>query len=156
MTVDDFRQVTLDLEAFYNKTLNPTQKQLWFDELKNYTVEKYKKALHKICTTSQYMPALSIVLEEIRKVHEDVVLREKVDCRACKGTGYILYHKLVNGIDYEYVCQCNCQNGIGLDYDGTKVADKEHRSPYYLAKAVDVFMKEPSFTPQESAGQVQM
>jgi len=140
MTFDEFRRETSSLEAFYEKALNPTQMQMWYEELKDYSLERYKQAIKQICRTSQYKPTLSVMLDAIRTVkREEPAPREKVDCKACNGTGYVLYHKTIDGRDYEFVCQCNCPNAVGLDYDGTKIADKEHRSQYYLAKAVDVF-----------------
>lgn len=140
MTFGEFKDATQKLEHCYNRKMNETQANVWFDELKYYDLEKYKKAVNKICTTSQYFPALSTVLEVLRRTRADVDLtKPKVECKACKGTGYVLYYKTINGIDYEYASQCNCQNAEGLDYDGTKIADRDSRSPYYLAKAVDVF-----------------
>lgn len=152
MTLEEFRSATATLESCYNRKMNETQIRVWFDELKYYDLEKYKKAVKKICTTNQYFPALSIVLDTLRNTRATVDLtKPKVECKACNGTGIVVYHKVIDGITYEYASQCNCQNAEGLDYDGTKIADKEHRSPYYLAKAVDVFLKkdvsktEPAF-----------
>ena len=142
MTFDEFKTATATLENCYNRKMNTTQAQVWFDELKYYDLQKYKKAIKRICTTNQYFPALSIVLDVLRNTRATVDLtKEKVPCKACKGTGIVPYHKVINGIDYEFACQCNCANAEGLDYDGTKIADKEHRSSFYLAKAVDVFLK---------------
>lgn len=149
MTFQEFKDATTTLENCYNRKMNEMQSEVWFDELKYYDLQKYKKAIKRICTTNQYFPALSTVLDVLRNTRATVDLtKEKVPCKACKGTGIVPYHKIINGIDYEFACQCNCQNGEGLDYDGTKIADKEHRSPFYLAKAVDVFLKkepEPVF-----------
>lgn len=149
MTYDEFIRSTATLEGCFNKNLNKIQLEVWFDELKYYPVEKYNKAIKKVCTSNQYLPALSTILDCIRNTRTTVDLtKEKVPCKACKGTGIVPYHKIINGIDYEFACQCNCANAEGLDYDGTKIADKEHRSPFYLAKAVDVFLKkepEPVF-----------
>lgn len=140
MVFDEFKQSTSILEECYNKKMNPTQAQVWFDELKYYPLEKYKRAIRKICISNQYFPALSVVLDTLKTIRTEADLSKgKVECEACKGTGYVIYHKKINGLDYEYACQCNCENGVGLDYDGTKLADKEHRSFYYLPKATDVF-----------------
>lgn len=148
MTFDEFRVATATLENCYDRKMNPTQVQVWFDELKYFDLHKYKNAIRKICTTNQYFPALSVVLSSLKTIKVTDAKKEKVECKACKGTGIVPYHKIINGIDYEFVCQCNCQNGEGLDYDGTKIADKEHRSFYYLAKAVDVFLKNNDKTPE--------
>lgn len=157
MTFDEFMQTSADLENFYEKKLNPTQVRMWFDELKYYTQERYAKAIQKVCRTSQYRPTLSTILDSVKSTQEvETMVKERVPCKACNGTGYIIYRKVIDGYPFEYACQCNCENAIGLDYDGTKVADKEHRSPYYLAKAVDVFCvseSTPSFEPVESLEQ---
>ena len=151
MTFDDFVTATADLEAFYEKKLNPTQVRMWFDELKYYTAERYKKTIQKLCKSSQYRPTLSNILETIRAVSElGDAPKESVPCKACGGTGIVLYKKIVEGREYEFASQCNCKNAIGLDYDGSTIADKENRSDYYLAKATDVFhVPEPQFTPTE-------
>lgn len=139
MTFNEFKIATMDIEQFYEKPLNPTQVQMWYEELKNYDSDKYKSAIRYVCKKSQYRPTLSMILEALKNVKMSNEQREKVECKACGGTGYVLYHKVVDGIDYEYACQCNCQNAIGLDYDGQKVKDERYRSNYYLPKAVDVF-----------------
>lgn len=149
MIYEEFREATGKLESFYNKKLNNVQLEVWFDELKYYPVEKYKNAINKLLTSQQYFPALSTILECIRNARSVVDLtKPKIECKACRGTGYVLYHKVERGIDYEFACQCNCENAEGLDYDGTKIADREHRSTYYLAKGTDVFkvkVPEPTF-----------
>ena len=139
MTFEEFRIATADIEQFYEKSMNPTQVKIWYDELKNYSLERYKKAIKNVCKTSQYRPTLSVMLDALRNAKSDTQQKQKTECKACNGTGYVMYHKVIEGIDYEFAAQCNCSNAIGLDYDGSKIADKEHRSDYYLAKAADVF-----------------
>lgn len=136
MTRYDFDTITSELEAFYEKALNPTQKQIWFEELHSYDPEKYRQAIRTICKTSQYKPTLSTILETLKKGKVEEPPKEVVPCKACKGTGIVIYRKVINGYPYDYASQCNCQNAIGLDYDGSKCKEK---SDYYLAKAVDVF-----------------
>lgn len=139
MTLEEFVIETKTLEEFYGKDYNQTQIKIWFDELKFYSVEKYRKAIINTCKSSQYRPTLSQILDSIMRVKLDTEEQERTECMACHGTGYVIYHKKENGYDYEYACLCNCQNAIGKEYDGTKIADKEHRSKYYIAKAEDVF-----------------
>lgn len=140
MTYDEFIQKTKIAEDFYDKEYNYTQKQLMFDELKYYDADKYEKAIRLICKNNRYKPTLSEILEAMQRTTNYNTERESYDCKACHGTGYILYHKKINDKDYEYACLCNCQNAAGLEYDGTKIADKEHGSKYYVAKAENVFI----------------
>jgi hypothetical protein len=140
MTQDEFIRVTSNLEAFYEKALNPTQKQTWFEELKGYTVGRYVKAIQKAYKTQQYRPTLSVILDILRSTQEDgEAPTEPVPCEACKGTGYVLYKKVIGKNEYEFASLCNCPNARGKGYDGRFVADKEHRSIYYTPKAVEIF-----------------
>ena len=148
MTLEEFIIQTKTLEDFYGKEYNATQKQIMFDELKFYTPEKYDKAIRFMCKTNRYKPTLNELLEAMQHSGGQQEL-EKTPCEACHGTGYIVYHKIIDSRDYEYGCLCNCANAEGKEYDGTKIADKEHRSKYYLEKAENVFLgkdltKEPS------------
>ena len=139
MTFEEFTIKTKTLEDFYGKELNYTQAEIWFDELKNYPADKYYEAIKRICKTSQYKPALVQVLEEIRKVKVQANEREKIECELCKGTGYMFHNRTENGQTYQYACLCMCKNAEGLEYNGMKIADKEHRQPYYIKTAQEIF-----------------
>ena len=139
MTYEEFVIETKTLEEFYGKDLNPTQREIWFEELKHYTNTRYKDAIRYVCKSSQYKPTLSQVLEAMQYTKSNNEEVEITECKACKGTGYILYKKEINGIMYEYASLCNCKNAQGKDYNGSKISDKEHRSKYYIEKAEKVF-----------------
>lgn len=140
MTREEFVVETKTLEEFYGKELNYTQADIWFDELKGYSADKYKEAIRRICKTSQYRPTLVQVTEELNKLRRSSDgVRENVPCELCKGTGYILHNRIENGQTYQYVCLCVCKNAEGLEYNGMKIADKEHRQPYYIKTAQEVF-----------------
>ncbi len=140
MTLEQFVIETKTLEEFYNKDYNQTQRSIWYDELQDYSRERYHKAIVDYCKQNQYRPTLSQILEAIRNAKTNQgEQQERTECEACHGTGYLIYHKIVNGYDYEYACLCACQNAIGKEYDGTKIADKERRSQYYIEKAENVF-----------------
>ena len=137
MTFEEFRKETSNIESFYEKALNPTQVQIWFEEIKNYPVERYRQAIKKVCKTSQYKPSLSLVLETIRTTKPEQLKTEPVECKACKGSGYVLYKKIFNDLEYEYVSLCNCPNAIGKEYNGR--TSKENPTDYYIPRAVDIF-----------------
>lgn len=153
MTYEEFTSATAKLEGCFNRSLNAIQLEVWFDELKYYDLEKYKRAVKKVCTQNQYFPTLSVMLDAIRNLKSETNLApsEPVPCEACRGSGYLFYKKVIDGIPYDYVCLCSCQNAIGKEYDGTKIADKEHRSNYYIAKAEDVFYKQNLVKPEAKA-----
>lgn len=142
MTQVEFMEKTKWLCNLYNKSFNEDQLRFWYSSLQGYDANKYSRAITFYGQNSKYMPTISemlTTLREMKNTPEEEQPKEKVPCKACNSTGYVLYKKVVNGIEYEYASQCNCPNARGLDYDGSKIADKEHRSDYYLAKAVDVF-----------------
>lgn len=140
MTYEEFIIETTTLEEFYNKEFNNTQKQIWYEELKRYVAEKYNKAIRIACRDNQYRPTLSEMLNIIKAVKLDNIAQEKTgNCKACNNTGYVIYKKQVDGKTYDYACLCTCINATGLEYNGLQVNEQEHRQPFYLAKAQDIF-----------------
>ena len=137
MTLNEFTISTKTLEDFYGKELNMTQKKIWFDKLKNYAQEKYERAIISQCEISKYMPTLSQILEVVPKSNGEN--RKIIPCNICKGTGYILYWKEENKQKYQYVCLCSCANAEDKRYNGLQINDKEHRQPYYVKTADEVF-----------------
>lgn len=140
MTREEFAEQTQRLCDLYGKTINQTQADFWLDQLQNYSANEYRRAVGEYAKKNKYMPAISDILTEIKNLKPyEQPKKEVVECKACNGTGYVLYKKVIDGREYEFASQCNCQNAVGLDYDGRTIKDEKHRSDYYLAKAVDVF-----------------
>ena len=139
MTIEEFAIEVKTLEEYYSKDLNSAQKRMWFDKLKHYDKERFAKAIDFLCTTSRYMPLLSEVMDVVRNQKDREEQKEAIPCKLCKGTGYILYKKKIVNSEYDYACLCVCQNAEGKEYDGTKIADKEHRSEYFIKTAQEVF-----------------
>ena len=139
MTEEEFIIRTKKLEDYFGKDLNITQRKMWFEELKHYDVNRYEKAINFLCMTSRYRPLLNEVIEAVKTCQISAEEREKIPCKYCGGTGYFMYKKIENGYPYEYACLCICQNADGLEYNGSKIADKEHRSKFYIKSAREVF-----------------
>lgn len=121
MTKEEFLTATSNLQEFYNKKLNDTQLEFWYDELKKHEIDKYKRAIGQFIVSSKSFPALSEVLTKIRSLQEPIELKPienapKVKCNTCHGSGLVKYHQKVGNIEYEYLCKCYCENGkkIGL------------------------------------------
>lgn len=140
MTQEEFNYQAERLCNLFDKKLNSEQLNFWFKNLQDTDIVTFRRAIGEYAKKNKYMPAISDILTEIKNLKPyEVAKRESVECKACKGTGIIIYHKVIEGLDYEYAAQCNCQNAIGLDYDGRKVKKEDQRSEYYLAKATEVF-----------------
>lgn len=140
MTQEEFNYQTERLCNLYDKKLNAEQLDFWFKSLENTDIASYRRAVGEYAKKNKYMPTISDILTEIKNLKpREEVKRESVECKVCKGTGIAIYKKVIDGREYEYACQCNCKNAIGLDYDGSKCKDERNRSNYYLAKVQEVF-----------------
>ena len=137
MTEREFVVQTERLCNLYAKTLNDEQKRFWYESLKPYSVEKYRDAVSTYSRSNRFMPTIADILETIKNNPQNMEVSERVPCKTCNGTGYILYYKKYGGMEYEYACQCYCENGKRVTYDG------RHDNPpcdYYLPSANEIFL----------------
>lgn len=116
MTMQEFIDVTDDIEKFYGKAINSFERNIWFEEIGKLKVEKYKKIVKHCFRTEKYMPKLADILRIKKELPNERVEWIPVDCRRCNSTGMISYHKFnqLNEMYYTYVCRCNCENGQRL------------------------------------------
>lgn len=129
MTSSEFQEITNRLCNLYNKELNEIQLDFWYKNLKDYDPITYRRAIGEYAKKNKYMPTISDILSEARCLKtNDKAPVEKVECKACKGSGYVLYFR--DG--YEYASLCNCQNAIGKEYYNKETG-------YYIPKATDIF-----------------
>lgn len=138
MTEVEFIEQTKRLGELYEKPLNEEQVSLWFDNVRAFDVDTYKRAVDECFVRYRFLPTLTdmlSILKEFRNTPDNV---EKVKCKACHGSGYIMYQKIINGISYDFACQCPCVNGQRVAYDGRNC---QKPSEYYLEKAENIFHK---------------
>ena len=156
MTREEFIQETAKLEDMYNKKLNDTQLGFWFDELKYYDLEKYKRAVGEFAKYNSKMPALSDVLTKIKNlktlgVDEPVnLVLTKFKCDTCNGSGLVKYFVKMGGIDYEYLCRCYCENA--KQYKNMPIKDyqevfyyRSSKEPMKEDKSVDFDISQINF-----------
>lgn len=128
------------LEAFFEKELSIEQAKDWYEELKDYPIEKLRIAIRTAKTTCKFLPKLAEFLGFIREAKIEKKENEKIQCEKCNGTGYVIYiKKIVNGnkiLGYPYAAICNCGNA--RPYYGDQIKDYEHRSKYYTATENEV------------------
>lgn len=114
MKIDEFMEETKKLERFYSKELTEEQKKIWFENLKKLTLLRYQYIIGVIYRKNKYFPTLADILqinEETGMKKEEKKYKEE-KCDICSSRGVIRYIKKINGIDYEYVCRCNCGNSL--------------------------------------------
>ena len=116
MQISEFIEATNTLEQYYDKELTDTQRQIMFEELKNLSVERYRKLISKCLKTCKYMPKIADIiaanLELVGEINEDD--RKYYPCNKCDSSGVVFYTKFKNNgnvrIPYTYVARCNCEN----------------------------------------------
>lgn len=138
MTREEFTSETIKLSEMFKRNLNETQMQFWFDELKDYDITKYKRAVGEFARYNSKMPALSEVLQKMKNlrtlgVDEPIEAEQKrVQCPTCNGSGLVKYYIKTNGRDYEYLCRCYCENAK-FNQD---LPIKDYKDVFYYRKPV--------------------
>ena len=112
MTREEFMKTAGRLQEMYNRKLNDTQLDFWFDELKKFEAEKVRRAVGEYIKQNRTMPTIADILERIKNLKplgseaQDGEIT-KAPCETCKGSGLVKYYK----DEYEYLCRCYCENG---------------------------------------------
>lgn len=152
MTVSDFIEETSKIERFYStegksRELTTEEKKIWYDELKNIDITRYRLIVKQVFRECKFMPKLADIINiqrELPYINKSKIEDKQVKCNKCEGLGFILYKKIVqNGekqLEYEYIAHCNCQNGIKYAYDGANISDTQHRSKYYIPNAQEIMI----------------
>ena len=141
MEVAEFIEETSKIEQYYDKELDKFQRDIWYQELKNQSVSRYRQIINQVFRKCKFMPKLADLVSINEELPYQTSKKEekRVECSKCKGLGLIFYKKRINNgksdIECEFVARCECQNGLKHAYDGRKISDSEHRSNYYISTA---------------------
>lgn len=144
MEIAEFIEETSRIEKYYEKELDKFQRDIWYQELKNKPINRYRQIVNETFRKCKFMPKLADIMAISEELPYQTIKKEiqKVECNKCKGEGLIFYKKLVdngkNKIEYEYVARCECQNGLEYAYDGTIISDSKHRSKFYVPTAQQI------------------
>ena len=63
MKIEEFTEVVKELENFYEKEITDEQRQIWFRELRNLEIKRFKYIISQIYRTSKFLPKLADILE---------------------------------------------------------------------------------------------
>jgi len=136
MTQNEFIEATNRLEIYFDKEYTNGQRQEMFKELRDINVERYRQLVSAIIRKNKFLPKIAdftetnIELPFIVQKQE----RQKIECKKCHGTGYLIHTKVINNGDKklknQYACVFKCGNA--KKYEGWKVADKRYRSNFYI------------------------
>lgn len=117
MQINEFIEATSRLEKYYNKEYTTAQLDIMYEELKDFSIERYRQLIStaiKRCTIKPKVAdfyAIDSELPHTKDEKEEI----KENCKKCKSTGYVTYKKFLidNGkkMVYTYGARCNCSNG---------------------------------------------
>lgn len=135
MTQSEFIEATSRVETYFDKEYTTGQSQEMFKELKDISVERYRQLVSAVMRKCKFLPKIADFVEA--NIQEPFSAKrddlQKIDCKKCNGTGYLVYTKVMKDGDREfknqYASVCDCGNA--RRYEGWKVTDKRYRSNYY-------------------------
>lgn len=134
MTKQEFIEYVGQIENVYkNQNLSNIEKEIWYENLKFMSIERFNYILAEIYKTSKFRPTLADILQFHKQIPYTAKKEEKEvksSCKKCNGTGYVFYTKEINNKKYKYSAVCDC--GRCERYDGTKCADPKNKSNYYI------------------------
>lgn len=135
MTQSEFVEATSRLETYYGKDYTTGQFQEMFKELKDMNVERYRQLISAVMRKSKFLPKIADFVEANIEVPFSIQKNDlqKVECKKCNSTGYLIYTKVIKDGDREfknqYASVCDCGNA--RKYEGWKITNKKYRSNYY-------------------------
>ena len=134
MTKQEFIEYVGQIENVYkNQNLSNIEKEIWYENLKFTSIERFNYILAEIYKTSKFRPTLADILQFHKQIPYTAKKEEreiKSGCKKCNGTGYVFYTKEINNKKYKYSAVCDCERCER--YDGTKCADPKNKSNYYI------------------------
>ena len=135
MQISEFIEASTRLEKYYDKEYSTEQRQIMYEELRGMSVDRYKQLISALIRKNKFLPKIADFIETNR---EEACMAtnetEKIDCKKCNSTGYLIYRKKVKDgskeLEYEYAYLCECKNA--KQYKGWETEDKRYRSNYYI------------------------
>lgn len=109
MIKKEFMQYIQEIQNYYGTELNETEMNIWYENLKFLSVERFNYILSELYKTNKFMPKLSEVLD----MHRQIPYTEKQEevrehCEKCNDIGYVVFKKMIQGMPYEFAVLCNC------------------------------------------------
>ena len=116
MNEAEFVELLSKMEEFYDKEYNNEQRKIIYANFKNGSKERFTRVINHAYRKCKFLPKLADLIEiadELPKL-EKKEETQKAKCDKCKGTGMIVYTKLVYDFPYTFVAKCECNNGQAL------------------------------------------
>lgn len=145
MQISEFIQATSRIEQYYNKEYTNEQRQIMFKELEDIDIDRYRQLVSAVIRKSKFLPKVADFVEANIEIPFSAQKNEsqKIECKKCNSTGYLIYTKIIKDGDRElknqYACVCTCGNA--RKYEGWQVTDKRYRSEFYTPLAQEIRME---------------
>lgn len=116
MTNEEFVQATSRLEGYFDKEYKTEQLKEMFAVVREWTIEKYTKAVNYCIRNCKYLPKITdLTSADISTVNTQSNKNiEFVTCNKCNGEGFIKYFRQIKDgervLKYEYIALCTCEN----------------------------------------------
>ena len=81
MNNKEFMQYTQEIENFYGQKLSDVERNVWYENLKFLTIERFNYIIAEIYKTNKFMPKLSEILD----MHKSIPYRATVEVEEVKG-----------------------------------------------------------------------
>lgn len=118
MQISEFIEANNRLEHYYEKEYTTEQRQIMYEELKDLSIERYKKLISECIKTCKFMPKVADIIKANTEYKEQILKeneKQTVECTYCNRTGYITFNRIYKNanseINYKYAARCICENG---------------------------------------------
>ena len=148
MEYKDFFEYIKQIENVYGQEMSEIEIEIWYNNLKFMSIERFNYILAEIYKTNKFMPKLADILQLHKQIPYTANKEEKEikkECKKCNGTGYVMYNKIIEGKPYQYAAVCDCKRQDR--YDGTKCTDERNKSKYYIPTVDEIGLEVEEGTP---------
>lgn len=130
MTKAEFVEYIEQIQNVYHKEMTAIEVDIWYENLKFMTIERFNYILSEIYKTNKFMPTLADILQVHKQIPYTTKKEIKGNCKKCDGIGYVFYIKEINNKKYKFSAVCDCERNER--YDGRKCANPKNKSEYYI------------------------
>lgn len=147
MQFKEFNEYIRQLQNFYGQNLSETELDVWYENLKGMSLERFNYVIAEIYRINKFMPRLSEILEVNKTIPYKAMQSEikSGKCEKCGNTGYVIYTKEVDGHKYLYSAVCDC--GRQTRYDGRQCQIERNKSDYYCPTIKEIGLEVKSNKP---------
>ena len=139
MTEKEFFQYVDEVQNFYGQKLSKIELDVWYENLKFMTVQRFNYIIAEIYKTNKFMPKLADILQVHKSIPytaTETETKSSGNCEKCNNTGYVFYNKVIDGNNYTYAAVCDC--GKQRRYDGKECQDPKNKSAFYITTAKEL------------------